>query len=98
MKAFIAGTQYTAGDIAQGSGVNDWFFHLILAGNTYSMTEYMQERTLDVLQETMGIADRCIAIYRGSISDGFGITRKGWTGVPPFGRAAVAPALSQDTW
>jgi hypothetical protein len=48
--AFIAGTQYTAGDIAQGSAVNNWFFHVILAGNTYSMTEYMQERTVDALQ------------------------------------------------
>lgn len=94
---FIAGTGYTRSDIKQGSAVNAWFFHLVLAGNTYGLTTFMLERTLSAIESEIGIADHAITVYRGGISEGFGITAKGWTGVPVFGHTGSAAPLYQDS-
>jgi hypothetical protein len=96
LAAFVAGTGYTKKGIAQGSGVNNWFFHAILAGNTSSLSEFMQGMTLDTFKDATGINDGCITVYRGRIQTGFGITRKGWVGVPTFGNTGGGPASPED--
>jgi len=96
LPAFVAGTGYNKHEISQGSAVNTWFFHAILAGNVDSLSDYMQSRTLDALKDASGIAEACITVYRGRIQNGFGITAKGWVGVPTFGHTGAGPTSVED--
>jgi hypothetical protein len=95
---FIAGTSYTAADIASLSNQNSWSVAIILAGDENHLTGYYQAPILDALKQAIpNLNDRCITVYRDIyICHGFGITRKGWVGVPSFGHSRISSPLPED--